>query len=64
MISARRAYIAVLVLVLMIIGSTALWVFYGQLPKKVPFRARQVFSVGAEYDAAERVIEGIIQPVN
>lgn len=42
---AKRAYIAIVVLALMLAGSAFIWIFYGQLPKKAPFRARQVMSV-------------------
>lgn len=47
MVSARRWLIALLAVGLLSAGAGAAWLYYGHLPKKAPFRARQVITIQA-----------------
>ncbi len=44
MLSIKRWAVSLLVLMLLLAGGAAVWLYYGQLPKKVPLRARPVFA--------------------
>lgn len=44
MLRAQKAYIAIMVVALLIVGGTAAWLFCGQTPKKAPVRAKQVMA--------------------
>jgi hypothetical protein len=50
MCTAKRLLIAFIMLAIMVTGSTVAWlVYYGNFPKKVPLRAKQVISIDVNY---------------
>lgn len=44
MVSIKRWAISLLVLMLLTFGGAAAWLYFGQMPKKAPLRARPVFA--------------------
>lgn len=43
--SAKRCIAGMLIIVLLAIGAAGAWLYFGCVPKKAPFRARQVIAV-------------------
>lgn len=48
MVSAKRCWVALLLVALLLAVGSAAWIYYGHPSPKVPARARQVMAIGLE----------------